>query len=208
MLGRRSGQRGMFAADTVDLAHVGAESVYAFFARQHQRLFRDEDFAALYRAGGRPSVPPSLLAIGLLLQRLHGLSDQAFIDATKFDLRFKVALQLEHHDQLCAKSTLQAFRAGLVIHGLDEFVHRRTVEIAKQQGLVDASGVGIDLTANAVHYLAGIHYDAFQWAYAAASGRRYRGLRECAWTGHAAVHAVTVACVGGGASTTLPYLPT
>ena len=145
MLGRRSGQRGMFAADTVDLAHVGDESVYAFFARQHQRLFRDEDFAALYRAGGRPSVPPSLLAIGLLLQRLHGLSDQAFIDATKFDLRFKVALQLEHHDQLCAKSTLQAFRAGLVIHGLDEFVHRRTVEIAKQQGLVDASGVGIDL---------------------------------------------------------------
>jgi hypothetical protein len=65
---------------------------------------------------------------------------------------------------------------------------------------------GVLATANGVHYLAGIHYDAFHWAYAAASGRRYRGVRDCAWTDHVAVHAVTVACVAGVASTALPYL--
>ena len=145
MLGRRSGQRDVFAADHLDFEHVGEDSVYAFFARHHRKLFCDGDFAALYRAGGRPSVPPSLLAIALMLQRLHGLSDQALIGATRFDLRFKVALQLGHHEQLCAKSTLQAFRAGLLIHELEDFVLRRTVELAKQAGLVDGDGTGIDL---------------------------------------------------------------
>src|SRR5690606_39901153 len=73
--------------------------IYAFFARHARTLFVDEDFAPLYRQGGRPSVPPSLLAVAVLLQRIHNLSDQALIDATKFDLRFKVALGLARSEE-------------------------------------------------------------------------------------------------------------
>ena len=106
MLGHRDAQKSLYTADQCDLPFVGEDSLYALFARHWKRLFRDRDFDALYREGGRPSKPPSMLAVALLLQRAHNLSDQALIDATRYDLRFKVALHLEHHEQLCAKSNL------------------------------------------------------------------------------------------------------
>ena len=41
---------------------------------------------------GRPSIPPSLLAKLLLLAYRDGLSDERAMDAVRFDLRFKIAL--------------------------------------------------------------------------------------------------------------------
>lgn len=145
MLGKRRGQRKLFAADHLDVSYVGEDSIYAFFARHHAKLFRDEDFSALYRSGGRPSVPPSMLAIALILQRKHRLSDQGLVDAMRYDLRFKVALQLEHHEGLCAKSTVQTFRAGLIIHELDQFIFERTIAIAEETGLVNTDGIDLVL---------------------------------------------------------------
>lgn len=150
MLGKQSAQRQLFTADNLDLSFVGEQSVYAFFARHARTLFVDEDFAPLYRQGGRPSVPPSLLAVAVLLQRIHNLSDQALIDATKFDLRFKVALGLAHHEGLCAKSTFQHFRAQLVIHDLDQWLHNRTVDLAKAQNVLKRSGLAVALDTSPV----------------------------------------------------------
>ena len=51
------------------LGFVGPESFYGFLAQHGRELFRDEDFLELYCPDtGRPSLPPSLLGLALLLQ--------------------------------------------------------------------------------------------------------------------------------------------
>ena len=91
--------------------------MYGFLAVHGAKLFRDEDFEALYCPdNGRPSVPPSLLAIALLLQTHHKVSDEEATHKASFDIRWKVALRIEVECQPFAKSTLQLFRGQLVIH--------------------------------------------------------------------------------------------
>ena len=69
MLGKQSGQRGLWEADSLYIDHVGRGSFYGLLASMRGQLFRYEDFAELYCAdNGRESVPPSLLATALLLQ--------------------------------------------------------------------------------------------------------------------------------------------
>jgi len=51
-------------------------SVYRFLARERFRLFPPELFADLLETTGRRSVPPSILAVVMVLQRLEGLSDR------------------------------------------------------------------------------------------------------------------------------------
>ena len=64
MLGTRGPQRGLFEADTVYGEFVGRDNFYGWLASQRGELFRDEEFAGLYvLTNGRPSVPPSLLAM-------------------------------------------------------------------------------------------------------------------------------------------------
>ena len=48
-------------------------SVYRFLARERGRLFPPELFADLFESTGRRSVPPSILAVVMVLQRLEGL---------------------------------------------------------------------------------------------------------------------------------------
>lgn len=76
MLGKRVGPVEQREAEHPFLDYVGRDSFYGFLATQRERLFRDEDFAALYCLdNGRPSVPPSLLATVLLLQAHDDVSD-------------------------------------------------------------------------------------------------------------------------------------
>jgi hypothetical protein len=51
-------------------------SIYGFLARERDRLFPDELFDDLFEASGRRSVPPSVVAVVMVLQRLGGLSDR------------------------------------------------------------------------------------------------------------------------------------
>ena len=137
MLGRRSPQREMYRPDHVHLSHVGEETFYGMLARGGRELFKDEDFAGLYRLDfGRPSVPPSQLCVLLLLQTHEGVSDEEAIDRTAFDLRWKVALGLELEEKLCAKSTLQLFRAKLVLHERFGEVFEKSVEACRRAGLL------------------------------------------------------------------------
>ena len=96
MLGKRGPQRGLFEADTVYGAFVGQDSFYGWLASQRGELFRDEAFAGLYVLdNGRPSVPPSLLAVALVLQTYDGVSDDEAKQRADYDLRWKVALGVE-----------------------------------------------------------------------------------------------------------------
>lgn len=117
MLGKRSSQSKLFSADAQYLEFVGEDTFYGFLARHGRHLFADEDFRSIYCAdNGRRSVPPSLLALALLLQTHDRVSDQEAKHRADYDLRWKVALGVEIEERPFAKSTLQEFRAQLVIH--------------------------------------------------------------------------------------------
>src|SRR6266704_1175100 len=135
MLGQRSAQWGMFEADALYGDFVGRKNFYGFLASQRNELFRDEDFAALYcRDDGLPSVPPSLLATALVLQTYDRVSDDEAKRRAAYDLQWKVALGVELDVRPFTKSTLQEFRAQLIVHQEEEALFKRSLELAKRQG--------------------------------------------------------------------------
>src|SRR6266699_770045 len=136
MLGQRSAQWGMFEADALYGDFVGRKNFYGFLASQRRELFRDEDFARLYCPNnGRPSVPPSLLAPALVLQAYDGVSDDEATRRAAFDLQWKVALGIELEVRPFAKSTLQEFRAQLILHQQTGAIFQRSLEAAKRRGV-------------------------------------------------------------------------
>src|SRR5919204_6998715 len=135
MLGKRGPQRGLFEADTLYGAFVGRETFYGWLAAQRGELFPDELFLPLYLDGwGRPSVPPSLLATALVLQTYEGVSDEEATQRAAFDLRWKVALGVEVDTKPFAKSTLQEFRAQLLVHEQARALFQESLELAKRRG--------------------------------------------------------------------------
>ena len=135
MLGERSEQRGLWEADRLYMEHVGRGSFYGVLASLRGKLFRDEEFGALYCAdNGRDSVPPSLLATALLLQTYDGASDAEAKERADFDIRWKVALGVEVEARPFAKSTLQLFRARLILHEKVREVFERSLRFARESG--------------------------------------------------------------------------
>lgn len=135
MLGNRSLPCGLDETAHPYLAHVGRDSFYGFLANHRDQLFHDEDFADLYCLdNGRPGVPPSLLATALLLQTYDGVSDEEAKARADFDLRWKVALGIGLEDRPFAKSTLQLFRAHLVLHDRVRALFQASLAFARQTG--------------------------------------------------------------------------
>ena len=141
MLGRRDPQRDLYSASSripYDLEDFG---IYGRLAIEGRRLFRDSDFADAYSTHGRPSVPPSLLALAHLLQHHDKISDAEVIERTKYDLRWKVALELDPIQVVApfVKSTFQSFRVRLTLHEQEGKAFERSVEVARAAGLFPKS---------------------------------------------------------------------
>jgi hypothetical protein len=143
MLGQRDPQRRLFATATMlgddQLKRLG---FYGHLAREGHRLFKDEDFAVLYCGdNGRPSAPPSLLALTTLLQYYTGVSDAEAVDRCRFDLRWKVVLHLDTNsiEAPFAKSTFQSFRARLTLHEQEGILFEKSIREAKLAGLLPAN---------------------------------------------------------------------
>jgi transposase len=135
MLGKRSVQVGLFDADVMYLDFVGRDSFYGFLASQRSCIFCDEDFADLYcLVNGRNSVPPSLMATVLLLQAHDRVSDEEAKNRADYDMRWKVALGIELDERPFAKSTLQLFRAQLIVHEKVRAVFQKSLAFARQTG--------------------------------------------------------------------------
>ena len=110
------------------------------------QLFRDEDFAELYCAdNGRDSVPPSLLATALLLQTYDRASDAEAKQRADFDIRWKVALGIEVESRPFAKSTLQLFRARLILHEKARQVFERSLRFARETGYLKSRRMKVAL---------------------------------------------------------------
>ena len=137
MLTQRSSQLGMYQADVEYLDRVGRDSFYGRLAQARSRLFRDDDFAPLYCPdNGRPSVPPSLLALALLLKAHDKVSDEETVERANFDVRWCVALGIELASEPFVKSTFQEFRAKLVIHEQAGAIFQASLEEAKREGFL------------------------------------------------------------------------
>ena len=135
MLGERGPQRGFFEADRMYLKFVGLNTFYGFMGVHRDEIFRDEDFAKFYTLNtGRPSVPPSLLATALVLQTYDGVSDDEAKRRADYDIQWKVALGVEIEARPFAKSTLQEFRAQLIVHEDQRAIFQKSLELAKRQG--------------------------------------------------------------------------
>jgi hypothetical protein len=116
-------------------------SVYRFLARERTRLFPAELFADLFQVTGRRSVPPSILAVVMVLQRLEGLSDREAADRFAFDVRWRYAAGVAdavagEETASFAHTVLVDFRARLRRSEDPDRIFRVTCELARQVGLV------------------------------------------------------------------------
>src|SRR6516225_5523346 len=135
MMGTRSPQDKLFAADQIYLDYVGRDSLYGYLAQNRQHLFRDEDFASLYCLNnGRTSVAPSLAISLLLLRAVEGVSFAEAIERSKYDLRWKVALGLEMEEGPMQKSALQEFEAKLVLLEMGAGLLQKSIAEARRAG--------------------------------------------------------------------------
>ena len=146
MLGKRSDQKGLWEADRLYLDYVGQDTFYGLLASLRGQLFSDDDFAEIYCPdNGRDSVPPSLLATALLLQTYDKVSDAEAKARADFDIRWKVALGIEIEDRPFAKSTLQMFRAQLILHEKVREVFESSLRLARQSGYLKKRGMRVAL---------------------------------------------------------------
>ncbi|WP_344483444.1 transposase, partial [Nonomuraea monospora] len=116
---------------------IAPNSIYAVLHRECRTLFPDEMFADLFAGDGRRSVPPMIVAVVMVLQRLEGLSDREAVDRFAFDVRWKYAaggLDFDHPGFV--HTVLVDMRARLAASDRPDRIFERTVEVASQAGLI------------------------------------------------------------------------
>jgi len=128
-----------------DLTRYCAESlpgssIYALLHRERDALFADEMFADLYCERGRNSVPPSVLAAVMVLQKLEGGSDRDAVERFQYDARWRFAAGVGGYD--CSRwdtfshTVLVNFRAKLAKSDRPRRVFEAALEAAREAGLV------------------------------------------------------------------------
>jgi len=124
---------------------LAENSIYAVLHRERGRLFPDELFADLFSAQGRRSVPPSVVATVMVLQRLEGLSDREAVERFTFDARWRYAAGVGGYDngnwEQFAHTVLVDMRARLAGSDDPKRVFNVSVEAASAAGLVGAKRV-------------------------------------------------------------------
>jgi Transposase DDE domain/Transposase domain (DUF772) len=116
---------------------VRAASIYALLHRECLSLFPDELFADLFADIGRRSVPPLVVAVVMVLQRLEGLSDRDAVERFTFDARWKYAAGgLPFDYPGFAHTVLVDMRARLARSTRPNRIFERSLEVATEAGLV------------------------------------------------------------------------
>ncbi|MFI5935114.1 IS1182 family transposase [Actinoplanes sp. NPDC051494] len=117
-----------------------ANSIYAFLHEHRDRLFPDSMFTDLFARVGRRSVPPSVVAAVMVLQRLEGLSDREAVDRFAFDVRWRYAAGVGGWDGAAragfAHTVLVDMRERLRRSGRPDRIFEVALAAAGQAGLV------------------------------------------------------------------------
>ena len=111
-------------------------SIYRLLHDNCHRLFPDEAFADLYQRRGRRSVPPRVVAVVMVLQRLEGLSDREAVERFRFDMRWKYAAGVPLDYPGFVHTVLVGMRARLARSERPNRIFDVVLEVAKQAGLV------------------------------------------------------------------------
>jgi len=126
---------------------VSEKSIYGLLYRDSHRLFPDEAFADLFADIGRASVPPRIVAVVMVLQRLEGLSDREAVDRITFDLRWKYAAGgLDFDYAGFVHTVLVDMRARLRRSERPNRIFEIGLEVAREAGLIGRKRV-LDSTA-------------------------------------------------------------
>ena len=138
----------MFTTTSFCEARVAADSIYGLLHRECFQLFPDEMFADLFSDVGRRWVPPMIVAVVMVLQRIEGCSDREAVDRFTYDSRWKYAAGGLGFDYPGFVHTvlvdMRARLAGLGASGPD--VRGRCWRAARRAGLVGRRRV-LDSTA-------------------------------------------------------------
>jgi hypothetical protein len=115
--------------------------------RECFELFSDELFADVFCDVGRRSVPPMIVAVVMVLQRLEGCSDREAVDRFAFDARWKYAAGgLDFDYPGFVHTVLVDMRARLAASARPDRIFEVVLETAKKAGLVGRRRV-LDSTA-------------------------------------------------------------
>jgi Transposase DDE domain/Transposase domain (DUF772) len=127
---------------------VPADSIYGLLHRECHRLFADEMFADLFCDGrGRRSVPPMIVAVVMVLQRIEGCSDREAVDRFTYDARWKYACGgLDFAHPGFVHTVLVDMRARLAASVRPNRVFDVVLDCCKQAGLIGRRRV-LDSTA-------------------------------------------------------------
>lgn len=117
---------------------IPADSFYARLAKWRDVLVDDEDYAALYKDSprGRPSIPPSIVVLAMLLEYHDDCSDFEAEQRMRFDLRWKHALGINLEEAGFDATVLCRFRRKLLECGLERSLFERLVKAAREAGLI------------------------------------------------------------------------
>ena len=116
---------------------VAPDSIYAVLHRECFDLFPDEMFADLFTDVGRRSVPPMIVAVVMVLQRIEGLSDRDAVERFCFDARWKYAAGgLDFDYPGFVHTVLVDMRARLARSQRPDRIFEVTLEVAQAAGLV------------------------------------------------------------------------
>ena len=136
MQGRRNVQHSLWEAQAWPHS-VPQDSFYGRMSAIGDQLFRDDDLADMYCAdNGRPSLPPSLMSGIMLLQFYTDVSDREAVERLRFDLRWKVALNLPLDFEPPDASTLCVFRRRLLEHSQERYAFNRLVQVGRAAGFI------------------------------------------------------------------------
>ena len=126
---------------------VPAGSIYALLHRECFELFPDELFADVFCDVGRRSVPPMIVAVVMVLQRIEGCSDREAVDRFTYDARWKYAAGgLDFDYPGFVHTVLVDMRARLAASEFPDRIFEVVLETARRAGLVGRRRV-LDSTA-------------------------------------------------------------
>ncbi|PYI66535.1 IS1182 family transposase [Arthrobacter livingstonensis] len=131
--------QGDLLRSTVNYCHgrVPEDFIYAVLHRECFNLFPDAMFADLFTDVGRRSVPPMIVAVVMVLQRIEGCSDREAVDRFAFDARWKYAAGgLDFDYPGFVHTVLVDMRARLASSEAPDRIFQVTLEAARAAGLV------------------------------------------------------------------------
>lgn len=146
-LGLTPTQADVFTTTRFCEGRVAADSIYGLLHRECFRLFPDEMFADLFADSGRSCVPPMIVAVVMVLQRIEGCSDREAVERFAFDARWKYAAGgLSFDYPSFVHTVLVDMRARLARSERPDRIFEVVLETAKRAGLVGRRRV-LDSTA-------------------------------------------------------------